>query len=123
MKQILVVLLFLNLACGENCTDLKTGTFELKSQDGSIHTIIRKKDIQIEKLGETGRALQYDVKWTSECEYMLTNRKLINGSEDNIIHRDTGYYKIVEIKGSTHKVTSKINGIDETFEAYLTKIK
>ncbi len=107
-----------------NCTDLKEGLFKLKSIDGSIHTIVRTKDKQIENVASTGLISEFDIKWTSDCTYLLFNRKVIKGRDDMPadFKIDTLYNEIIEVSGDSHKTLSFITGYQEKVETILLKL-
>ncbi|MDB2656487.1 hypothetical protein N9Y60_00370 [Crocinitomicaceae bacterium] len=74
MKKIVLLLLILLpiSSFAQDCAKFKTGTFRLKSEDGNFvpnYSIERKKNIQIEKIGEN--YVKTKVKWIDDCTYKL----------------------------------------------------
>src|SRR5690606_24183765 len=87
-------------------------------------TIIRTKDKQTENVGKTGLVSEYDIKWTSDCSYILYNRRVVKG-KDNMptdFKINTLYNEIVEINGDKHKIVSSIKSYDLKIEAILVKL-
>jgi hypothetical protein len=127
MKKIFILLLFPFLyqcqSTNIDCKDIKEGLFRIESVDGSLHTIVRTKDKQRENVGRTGLISEFDLKWTSDCSYILYNRKVIRG-KDNMPSEfkiDTLYNKITEVNGDSHKVISSIKDYDFKAESVLIK--
>lgn len=115
---------FLCQANDIDCKNIREGLFTLESEDGSLHTIVRTKDKQTENVGKTGLVSEYDIKWTSECSYILFNRKVVKGT-DNMptdFKIDTFYNEIVEVNGDYHKIVSSIKGYDMKIEVVLVKL-
>lgn len=126
MKTLAILLLFpfLCQAIEINCDSLKVGLFKLNSEDNSLHTITRTKEKQTENISKTGLISEFDIKWTSNCTYLLYNRRVISG-KDNIpegFKIDTLYNEIIEITGDSHKTISYMKGYDFKVEATLVKI-
>lgn len=128
MTKIFVLLFFPFLCQAQtddiDCKDLKEGLFKLESIDGSLHTIVRTKDKQTENIGKTGLISEFDIKWTSDCSYILFNRRVVKGI-DNMptdLKIDTLYNEIVEVIENKHKVVSSIKGYDMKIEAVLIKL-
>lgn len=126
VTKIFILLLFPFLCQAGNidCKDIREGLFKLESEDGSLHTIVRTKDKQTENVGKTGLVSEFDIKWTSDCSYILYNRRVIKG-KDNMptdFKIDTLYNEIVEINGDKHKIVSSIKGYDLKIEAILEKL-
>ena len=126
MSEIFLLLLFpfFYQAGDMNCDALKEGLFKLESVDGSLHTIIRTKDKQTENVGKTGLVTEFDIKWTSDCTYLLFNPRIIEGKDDipDDFKIDTLYNEIIEVSGDRHKVISSIKGYDQKIEATLVKV-
>jgi len=128
MKISLLIIVFFSFFSSTNdlnCNDLKTGVFQLNSVDGSTHTITRYKNYQTENVGKTGLISQFELKWVSDCAYILYNRKVIKGIDENKweFENDTLYNEIVEINGNEHKVISSIKKYGLEISALLKKVK
>lgn len=124
-KYILFLLLpFLFQTGSTDCKGIKEGRFNLESNDGSIHTIVRTKDTQTEKVGKTGVISEFDIKWTSDCSYLLFNRRVIEGEDSmiDVFEIDTLYNEVVEVNGKFHKVVSSTKRYDLQLESVLIKI-
>lgn len=119
----LLLLIFLTpsiiFADKNDCGKLKEGTFKLI--DNSVYTIVRTKDKQTENDARTGSVTEFDIKWLSECTYILFNRKVIKGADEDT-EIDTLYNEIIEINGAHHKVRSTVKKLNMTLDAILTKI-
>ena len=114
----------LSLAGGIDCKDLKEGIFKLESVDSSVHVIVRTKDKQRESVSKTGLESEFDIIWTSDCTFLLLNRRVIWGRDDlppdaNI---DTLYNEITYIKGDKHTVISTLKTFNFKVEAILIKL-
>jgi len=126
MTKLIIILIFpfiANFATTE-CKSVKEGTFKLKSEDGSLHTIVRNKNKQTENVGKTGLVSEFDIKWISDCTYLLYNRKVLKGV-DNMpagLKIDTLYNEIIEVDGDKHKIVSSMKGYDIKIESILLKI-
>jgi len=126
MTKIFILLFFPFLCQAGNidCKDIREGLFKLESLDGSLYTIVRTKDKQTENVGKTGLVSEFDIKWTSNCSYILFNRRVLKGT-DNMppdFKIDTLYNEIVEVNGDKHKIVSSIKGYDMKIEAVLVKL-
>jgi hypothetical protein len=115
---------FLFLQRDVNCKAFKEGTFKANSVDGSIHTITRSSDKQTEHVGKTGLISEFDIKWISDCTYILFNRKVIKGKDEwpAELNSDTLYNEIVEVTGDDYKVVSSMKRFDIKVELTLTKV-
>lgn len=60
-----------NLQCGD-CSNVKTGNFQIKSAQNGITKIIRDQNYQIEENEALGYKLKLKVDWLDECTYTLT---------------------------------------------------
>jgi hypothetical protein len=126
MTLLFTILLFPFFCQGDaiNCDGLKEGLFKLESVDGSFHTIVRTKDKQVENVSKTGLIAEFDIKWTSNCTYLLLNQRVLMG-QDNIAEDfkiDTFYNEIIAVNGNRHKVISSMKGYDQKATATLIKI-
>jgi hypothetical protein len=128
MKKV-IILLFLPFLCqcqstNIDCKDIKEGLFKIESVDGSLHTILRTKNKQTENVGKTGLVSQFDLKWTSDCSYILSNRKVVKGI-DNLhpdFKIDTIYNEIIEVNRNSHRVITSLKGSDFSAESVLVKL-
>jgi hypothetical protein len=81
----------------------------MENPDGSVTIITRTGNKQIENFNNGVRISEFEVKWTSECEYLLFNRKVIKGidpwSEINI---DTLRIKVVKILSDSYLTESEM---------------
>ncbi len=120
MKNTLAITLLFCLlqSCGGEleCSDLKDGVFELKSEVGTS-IIERKGSTQIEKAD--GLNYYSDVEWIDDCTYLLKNHKNHNLEleEENI----NNVYKveILEILNDSVKIRTTANFTDFVVESKL----
>ncbi|MES2655612.1 MAG: hypothetical protein V4620_08485 [Bacteroidota bacterium] len=126
MTKIFILLLFPFLCQAGNidCKDIKEGLFRLESEDGRLFTIVRTKNKQTENVGKTGVVSEFDIKWTSDCSYLLFNRRVVKGKDNMPIgfKMDTVYNEIIEVKGDKHKVVSSMRGYEMKIETMLIKL-
>ncbi len=74
MKYLFYLTLFVLPFAGvaQDCSEFKTGTFRVKDESGKYvpnYSIVRKKNIQIEKIGEN--YVKTKVVWIDDCTYEL----------------------------------------------------
>ncbi|MFK7812044.1 MAG: tetratricopeptide repeat protein [Maribacter sp.] len=60
-----------NLRCGD-CSNVKTGNFQIQSRRNGITKIVRNKNYQIEENEAINYKLKLKVDWLDECTYTLT---------------------------------------------------
>lgn len=88
------------------CSNFKTGVFKLV--DNSVYTIQRSEHKQIENDIRTGSITALDIKWLTDCTYILFNPKALKGEDDipSEFKTDTLYNEIKNINGNSHIVVS-----------------
>jgi hypothetical protein len=92
-----------------NCSDLKKGKFQTENKDGSITIITRKENKQIENFNNGERISEFEVKWTNECEYLIYNRKVLQGNDPwTEMNSDTLKIKIIEIQDGFYETESEM---------------
>lgn len=128
MKYLLIfTFLFLyNISKGQNCENLKTGTFTTKVKD--VECVIKrtkKKEIFSSKYG----TVKFKIKWISNCEYILYKRrpklKTIYGDlrvDDFNEKTDTLYFEVMEDNDKEFKVITYDRNSNYKFE-YVYKKK
>ena len=95
---IFTFLLLIVFSGSRNCRSVREGTFRI----------------------ESGVVSEYKIKWTSDCSYILFDRKVIKGVD--ILHtKDTLYCTIIAVTGKEHKVRSYFKG-HESAEFTLVKV-
>ena len=105
---LIVYILTLPLQIGE-CKNIKNGKFSTENPDGSVTIITRTGNKQIENFNNGGRISEFEVKWTSECEYLLFNRKVIKGTNPcSEINIDTLRIKVVKILSDSYLTESEM---------------
>jgi hypothetical protein len=98
------------------CAEAKKGIFKSRNRDGSLVTVIRSETEQTETSG-SGKIIKSDIKWTSDCSFILYNRRLIRGTDSlktDLIY-DTLYNEIMEINSFWATVNSRYR--DSTFKS------
>jgi hypothetical protein len=73
----LFVLFFGFQAIAQNCPKFHTGEFKFQTELGDV-VLIKTKTSQIEKNRATNTEVHSDIKWITDCKYVLTCTKLIN---------------------------------------------
>jgi hypothetical protein len=114
---LILSLLFFQSCSGQiKCSDLKNGTFELKSETGT--TIIeRKENTQIEKFN--GLNYYSDVEWLTDCKYELKNHRNHNGELDNEELNSIYTVEIMEITTDSVRIKTTSNYSDDSLERTL----
>jgi hypothetical protein len=111
MKIVLILIMFFLTFQSDsiNCSDLKNGKFQTENKDGLLTTITRKENKQIENFNEGERISEFDVKWTNECEYLIYNRKVLEGNDPwPEMNSDTLKIKIIEIQDDFYETESEM---------------
>ena len=125
MKKLLTfILLLLTLSsCAQekNCAEFKTGKFKYVDEKLPFE-IIRNDTLQIERNLKTSVEIHTSVEWKSECEYILTYKKIININRDvsDIIGKQI-FVNILETDGNKIKVQAKSDAIDDELEFIKTE--
>ena len=114
MWKIFVFLLMIpvmSFAGGIDCNDIREGIFKTHGLYSSLNTIIRTDEKQVEIKGRSGLVLEYDICWTSDCSFFLSNRKILRG-RDSLLQgeaTDTIYYEVQFSNGYFHSMASSVN--------------
>ena len=114
--SITILLLTLNGCAQEKkCTDFKTGEFVYLDKTRP-EKVVRTEFLQIETNPETGIEIHSSIEWTSDCNYVMTYKKILNHPKDvsGIIGKKI-YIKILETNGNRIKVNAKSDVLDNEF--------
>lgn len=111
---------FFDTAQITECKDLKEGIFHLSHN--SIYSITRTKTKQVEKDQKTGLQAELQIKWISECVYLLFNAKITKPDGSIINQTDTVYNEIISITRNRYKVKSWMPGSDFVSESEIIKV-
>lgn len=105
------------------CKNFKLGVFKLV--DNSVYTIVRSENKQRENDAKTGSVSEMDIKWLTDCNYILFNHKVVKGIDDTPpeFKMDTLYNEIKNINGNTYVVASTMKKYNFTVEATLVKVE
>ncbi|PCH98633.1 MAG: hypothetical protein COB85_01105 [Bacteroidetes bacterium] len=105
-----------------DCNTFKTGIFKLV--DYGVYTIVRSDNKQRENDALTGLISEMDIKWLTDCTYILFNRKVIKGVDKAPpkMNLDTFYNEIIHIDGNRYTVATTFKKLDFTAEAILVKV-
>jgi hypothetical protein len=99
-KTIFILLFFpvAGLAQNLDCSDIKTGLYKVHGLYGSLNTIMRTNEKQTETWGKSGLVVQYDLQWTTDCNYILFNGHVLKGIDStySISGKDTIFNEVVE---------------------------
>ena len=124
MKTSIILSIYYLFFLDLSCSDFKVGTFDLPSDDGSTHRIIRTEIKQTEFVGKNGLETEFDIKWLNECTYIIFNRRVLKGIDENPeFNRDTLVCEIKNIKGNVFTVTASFKRFDLKLDAEMKKIK
>ena len=92
-----------------DCSDLRNGRFQTTNEDGSITIITRNDNKQIENFKNGERISEFDVQWTSDCEYLIFNRKVVKGNDPwPQMNNDTLRILITEIQNEYYLTESEM---------------
>ncbi|GAA4896341.1 hypothetical protein GCM10023311_21310 [Flaviramulus aquimarinus] len=111
----LVLILFSILALSsycqdKNCSEFKTGEFEYSNSNYSEWKINRTDSIQIEISTKNQIEIQSSIEWKSDCEFILTCRKVSNPNFEHLIGK-IFKYKIIKTFDDRYICISKGNDI------------
>lgn len=127
MGKIICIAALLLFASCKDCSQLKEGFFKIETSPGNTFTIERTLTKQTEKNLKSGVISECKIKWTSDCSYILYDRKLLKGSEPSQItdklRVDTLYNEITNVKGNIHKVSCIMKSTGVKAEFTVTKVK
>ena len=92
LVRIIASILFLS-SCSEpetnknlDCSSIKNGKFEYRSQFSATPVIIERSDsIQIETNEGTGLKMKFKVEWLDNCKYQLTLVSFLAGLKDTVV--------------------------------------
>ena len=120
MKNLLLILISLLTLCScaqeKNCLDFKTGEFVYVDKN-QPEIIIRTDSLQIETNPKTGVVIHSSIKWTSNCNYIMTYEKILNYPDNiNYMIGQKIYVEILETNGNRIKVRAKSKRIDNEIE-------
>ena len=107
-----------------DCEVVRQGIYKVHGLYGSLNTIVRTNEKQIETIGRTGTVFEYEIQWTSNCTFWLLNRKTIKGTDSlmALVNTDTIYNEIRESNRYWHKVAYTVNGCEPIKEISYFKI-
>lgn len=100
-------------ANAQKCDGVKEGTFKIPGDDVNPNESIltRTAKHQFEEIKSMGLKLQFDLKWTSDCTYELSNPKVLKGDfpavESHIL-----YVKIIKVTSSYYTAEITANFAD-----------
>ncbi len=121
MKNIFILLLLIPAFClGENprCNEVREGVFKMHGLYGSLHTIIRTDEKQIEYWGSSATVFEYDIRWISDCIYLLFNPIVVKGFDSLLAMNcsDTLINEITEVNPYWHTITSYVRDCEPKTE-------
>lgn len=98
-----------------DCTDFRTGEFRYTDPNFADIIVIRTEKIQIERYEKTGEEVHLYIDWISECDYILTYKKVVNPDAKRVRKNMTGKelrVKILKIEGNIMTYSSTFEGIE-----------
>jgi hypothetical protein len=125
IKTLIIYCLYLAIASCNfserklNCNNFRTGKFVSHIADDQYSVLERNDTVQIETNKLTGHMFKSRIKWTSACEYELSNFEESKNSSDSL--RSIWQGKIIKTKiikvGSDYCVyESRMNGVSMTMK-------
>lgn len=108
---LLIVITFISSASSDkaDCNALRIGKFQTENEDGSLTIITRNENKQTENFRDGERISEFDIKWTDKCEYLIYNRKVLQGSDPwPELNKDTLKIKITEIRNDFYLTESEM---------------
>jgi len=126
MKKLFLALLmmsgFLLTSHAQDCKDIQTGSFKIANESGE-YLITRTNKHQFEEVRSIGLKMQFDLKWTSECSYELSNPKVLEGEGPVVDKTQKVFVRIVEVsdKSYTADVTSNFGDEKITMKIEIVK--
>ncbi|UAB75576.1 hypothetical protein [Mesoflavibacter sp. SCSIO 43206] len=120
-----IIILLLTLSCSaqeKKCAKFKVGRFEYSDPRFSEWKVSRTDSMQTEISTKSGIEIFSSIEWKSECEYVLTYRKVLNsGTDTNDIIGKTIEVEIVETKSDRYICKSKSDVMDLELEMIRVK--
>jgi hypothetical protein len=111
--RLLFLLLFTNTCISQtiDCSDIRQGLYKSHGLYGSLNTIIRTNEKQTETWGKSGLVVEYDIQWTSDCNYILFNGHVLKGNDSTytLSNKDTIYNEVIEKAKYWIKNSSALN--------------
>ena len=111
MKKYLTILILVlsisSCAQEKKCLEFRTGEFRYVD-DNMPEKIIRNDTLQIEINTKDNIEVHSLIEWTSDCEYVMTYKKILNYPDDvsDVIGKKI-FVTILETKGNWYKVHAK----------------
>lgn len=106
-----------------NCSDLRTGKFEIIDPRFDHHTIIdRDQNYQIETNQKTGSKTKMSIKWVNDCKYIMTYLETDAELLKNYIGKKAEV-EITKIEGSKIYFDLLFEGFEDKISFYMTKIE
>ena len=119
----LIILLLTLSSCAQenNCAEFKTGEFRY-AKEGMPEKIVRTENLSIETNPNNNVIIKSAIEWTSDCEYILTYKEILNHPQDvSSVIGEKIYCEIIEVNGNRIKVHAKSDVMDEVLEFIKTK--
>lgn len=107
-----------------DCKDFQQGTFKLDDHKGHVSIITRDATKQIENNNSDGSIIEYKIKWTDDCNYILSDRKVVKGEykiPPQFVNKNL-HCRINKIDGNMHTVICKMEGGPEIETPQIEKI-
>ncbi len=116
MKIIFLFLLSISISLvhAQDCKKLQLGTYRISGDDTNPESIlIRTSAYQFEEVKSLGLKLQFNIRWTSDCTYELSNPKVLKGELPSIKDDQVVYVKIKKVAATyyTAEISSNFNDL------------
>jgi len=97
-----------NLECGD-CSNVKTGDFQIESRKNGVTKITRNLNYQIEENEVLGYKLKLKIDWVDECTYTLTPMENLANPEQKDIPKMVLTCQILEVNAGHYIQVSSSN--------------
>jgi len=111
----IMFLILISCTQEKECHKFRIGEFSYSEKNRS-EKIVRTDSLQIETNPNNGIEIHTSIEWTSECEYVMTYKKILNYENENKLIGKKIYVEIIETKGNRIKVHAKSDTMDENIE-------
>lgn len=96
----------------KTCSDFKTGKFKYANPKYAEWEVTRNDSIQIETSTKTGIKIYNTIVWNSDCNYVLTPRKVKNAKAKNYVDK-VFYVQIIKTLNDRYFCILKNDAIED----------
>jgi len=106
-----------NLRCGD-CSNVKTGNFQMESLRNGVTKIARNQNYQIEENEALGYKLKLKIDWVDECTYTLTPVENMANPDRKEIPKMVLTCQIVEVNAGHYKSNDQTKTPSKTSKSF-----